>query len=183
MRICNLTANFAGSPATTGPAPAPEAAEPRKAKAAGLSIKAMMAEAEHKPARKEPQVAEPAAAARPLDSASLKEAWEGLVQSESKMPRLSSALAQAEPYLEGAEVHFEVGNSAQKEWIDRNCRSRLEAFLQRHTGTQDLKLVVEVKKAEEISRGMYMPSEKAKYLQENSDEYNALKKDFELEVN
>ena len=45
-----------------------------------------------------------------------------------------------------------------------------------------LRLVVDVKAAEESVRSMYMPSDKAKYLQENSPEYNALKKDFELEI-
>ena len=119
---------------------------------------------------------------RKLDEESLKAAWSGLVQSEAKMPRLSSALAQASPRIEGNEIHFEVGNSAQKEWIDRNCRARMEAFLQKHTGVADARLVVEVKKAEEVNRGMYMPSEKAKYLQENSPEFNGLKKDFELEI-
>ena len=90
--------------------------------------------------------------------------------------------AAAQPSIEGKEIRFEVGNAAQKEWIDRNCRTRLEAFLQRKLGNPALRLVVDVKQADETARGMYMPSDKEKYLQENSPEFNALRKDFELEI-
>ena len=58
----------------------------------------------------------------------------------------------------------------------------MEAFLQRKLAQPGLRLTVTVKKAEETVKGMYMPSDKAKYLQENSPEYNALRKDLELEV-
>ncbi len=112
----------------------------------------------------------------------LPDAWKALAESEAKAPRLSSAILQATPTLEGNEILFEVGNAAQKDWIDRNCRLRLESFLQRKLAREDIRLTVTVKKAEETGKGMYMPSDKAKYLQENSPEYNALRKDLELEV-
>ena len=153
----------------------------RKARPTGLSIKAIMQESSREPVSAQQQEA---ASEKPApDGASLQDAWVALAASEAKMPRLSSALSQAAPSLEGKEIHFTVGNLAQKDWIDRNCRPRLEAFLQKKLGDGAIRLVVDVKQADETPRGMYMPSEKAKYLQENSPEFNALKKDFELEIN
>ena len=167
-------------------APAAPAAPPAPARTpTGLSLKAMMAEARQEPsapAAAHPAAA-PAAAEKPApDEAALQAAWNALAESESRMPRLSSALLQARPRLEEKEIHFEVGNLAQKEWIDRNCRPRLEAFLQRQLDDKDIRLAVDVKQVDESGRGMYMPSDKAKFLQENSPEFNALRKDFELEI-
>jgi len=191
MRICNLTAQPAAEApklqAKPEPKPEPKAEaksepkpQPAAHKSTGLSLKAMMAEAENGPAdAAKPAEAAAAAAPQPL---SLAEAWTALAESEAKAPRLSSAIAAAAPTREGNEVFFEVGNEAQKDWIDRNCRPRMEAFLQRKLAEPRLRLTVTVKKAEETVKGMYMPSDKAKYLQENSPEYNALRKDLELEV-
>ena len=195
MKLCNLSTRSLESQAQPEPvlaasprpdrtavaSPGPRSAreqEPRKP--TGLSLKAMMADAENKPAAAEPATA-PAAAAAP-EKPSLEEAWKALAESEHKAPRLSSTLAQATPILSDGEIHFEVGNLAVQDWINRNCRSRLEAFLQRKLGDPALRLIVDVRQAEETTRGMYMPSDKAKYLQENSPEYNALRKDFELEI-
>jgi chromosomal replication initiation ATPase DnaA len=86
------------------------------------------------------------------------------------------------PVVEDKIFHFEVGNMAQKEWIDRTCRSRMEAFLQKNLGDSAIRLTIDVKPAEETGRGIYMPSDKAKYLQENSPEFNGLQKDFGLEI-
>ena len=147
-------------------------------KPTGLSIKAMMAEAKQGPVTPETE----AAAHEAAPAADLATVWKALAESESKMPRLSSALSQATPVREGQEIHFEVGNLAQKDWIDRNCRPRLEAFLQKMLGDTTIRLVVDVKEADETIRGMYMPSDKAKFLQENSPEFNELRKDFELEI-
>ncbi len=164
--------------------PKPSAPQPevKKTHSTGLSIKEMMAQAKQGPDVPEEQneSAEPAAAP---GVPQLSDAWKALAESESKMPRLSSAIAQATPELRDQEIHFTVGNLAQKEWIDRNCRPRMEAFLQKKLADRTIRLVVDVKEAEETVRGMYMPSDKAKYLQENSPEFNALKKDFELEIN
>ncbi|MBR1538382.1 MAG: hypothetical protein IJ636_02630, partial [Bacteroidales bacterium] len=200
MKLCNIVANFAGAAsgapvpvplpakgrsAGTAPAPAPahsqNETEVKRAHPTGLSIKAMMDEARQEPAAETRQVA--ASVAKPAPGMpELQEAWRALAESEAKMPRLSSAIAQAAPSIQEKEIHFEVGNLAQKEWIDRNCRPRLEAFLQKKLDDSTLRLVVDVKAAEESVRSMYMPSDKAKYLQETSPEYNALKKDFELEI-
>ena len=211
MKICNLTAHFAAeagagasepvqkgksvgeaaggvrtrehfsaSGTNSGAAePKPEVKpEPKQHKPTGLSLKAMMAEAEKEPVRE----TKPEAAAVPA-ALSLAEAWKALAESEAKAPRLSSAISAATPTMDAGEVFFEVGNAAQKEWIDRNCRPRMEAFLQRKLAQPGLRLTVTVKKAEETVKGMYMPSDKAKYLQETSPEYNELRKDLGLEVN
>ena len=116
------------------------------------------------------------------DAARLQEAWQALARSEAKAPRLSSAISAAQPSIEGKELRFEVGNSAQKEWIDRNCRARLEAFLQRTFEDPAIRLTVNVKQTEDTTRKIYMPSDKAKYLQETSPEFNALSKDLGLEI-
>ena len=138
----------------------------------------MMAQAKQEPVAAETTAAE----AQPTPAIDLDTAWKALAASEGKMPRLSSAIANATPVMDGKDIHFVVGNLAQKEWIDRNCRPRMEAFLQKQFGDRTIRLLVDVKAAEETGRGMYMPSDKAKYLQENSPEFNALRKDFELEI-
>ena len=233
MKLCNLTAHFAGSVSAVSAAPvsvpagrenavrpgnAPAAApatpqvmkgesvgeaaggirarehfsasgtntraaepEQKKAHSTGLSIKEMMAQAKQEPVAPAEQNAPAEAAAAP-DATKLADIWKALAESESKMPRLSSAIANATPVMDGKDIHFEVGNLAQKEWIDRNCRPRMEAFLQKQLGDRTIRLIVDVKEASETGRGMYMPSDKAKYLQENSPEFNALRKDFELEI-
>ncbi len=157
----------------------PAAKESPKPKPSGLSLKAMMAEAEKGP---DTTAKTQTAATQEPQTMTLPDAWKALAESEAKAPRLSSAILQATPTLEGNEILFEVGNAAQKDWIDRNCRLRMESFLQRKLAREDIRLTVTVKKAEETGKGMYMPSDKAKYLQENSPEYNALRKDLELEV-
>ena len=206
MKICNLKANFAAAARELKPKAQPEpvvsastrhdrtavvppgqptAHEPqpevKKAHSTGLSIKEMMAQAKQEPVAPAEQNAPAEAAAAP-DATKLTDIWKALAESESKMPRLSSAIANATPVMDGKDIHFVVGNLAQKEWIDRNCRPRMEAFLQKQFGDRAIRLIVDVKEAQETGRGMYMPSDKAKYLQENSPEFNALRKDFELEI-
>jgi DNA polymerase-3 subunit gamma/tau len=151
-------------------------------KPTGPSLKAMMAEAKAEPAPTAQPAAAPVAENAGPDEAALSAAWFALADSESRMPRLSSAISLATPVLIGKEIHFYVGNLAQQEWIDRNCRARMEAFLQRTLGDPTLRLVVDVKPAEDKGRVIYMPSDKAKYLQENSPEFNGLQKDFGLEI-
>ena len=193
MKLCNLTAHFAATPApASAPAPAPAPASattpaPASKPAApsrptGLSLKAMMAEARQEPAAAPAQPT--ASAEKPAPTAeSLAAAWKALAASEERRPQLSSAIAQATPRLEEDKtLHFEVGNLAQKDWIDRNCRARLEAFLQKQLADPAIRLVVDVKKIEETGRGMYMPSDKAKFLQETSPEFNGLQKDLGLEI-
>jgi len=172
------------APRPSQPAPSqPAPLQPQPAhKPTGLSLKAMLEDA-----RKETPAQAVAPQGAPVekpapDAESLSSAWQALAASEVRMPRLSSAIAQATPTLEGKVVHFEVGNVAQQEWIDRNCRARMEAFLQNRFEDPAIRLVIDVKKAEETGRGMYMPSDKAKFLQETSPEYNGLQKDLGLEI-
>ncbi len=199
MKICNLITRFAAPAAQPQPAPVTTAPQAQPAqqtvqqpaaqpapqpvrKSGGISIKAMMQELSSKPAAEAPAGAAPAAEAKP--ALTLAEAWKALAESESKMPRLSSAISGATPSRDGeGNIRFEVGNAAQKEWIDRNCRTRLESFLRKCLGEDSVILAVDVKAAEQVERGPYMPSEKAKYLQENSPEFRALSNDFELETN
>ena len=178
---------FAGTPpATTSANPAkPEQQEVKqpevkKTHSTGLSIKEMMAQAKQEPVTAETTATETNQAAP--DAARLTDVWKALAESENKMPRLSSALSNTTPTMNGKDIHFEVGNLAQKEWIDRTCRPRMEAFLQKQFADREIRLIVDVKETAETGRGMYMPSDKAKFLQENSPEFNELRKDFELEI-
>ena len=201
MSLCNISFAITGQPQAVAPQPAaaqprPAAAQPQQAavppqpaaqpqpshKPTGLSLKAMLEDA-----RKETPAQAIAPQGAPVekpapDAERLSAVWQALAASEVRMPRLSSAIAQATPTLEGKVVHFEVGNVAQQEWIDRNCRARMEAFLQNRFEDPAIRLVIDVKKAEETGRGMYMPSDKAKFLQETSPEYNGLQKDLGLEI-
>ena len=200
MKLCHLSVPFSSAqPTAAQPAAAqpviPEAdrvmhdssrvmPDPDRAsrKPTGLSIKAMMEAAKAEPVT----VAQPAAAApeKPVPAAvTLAEAWTALAASEARMPNLSSAISQATPSLTGKEIHFEVGNLAQQDWINRKCRARLEAFLQNKLDDPAIRLVVDVKQVEEKARGMYMPSDKEKYLKDHSPEFNGLQKEFGLEIN
>ncbi len=193
MKLCNLTGILNGSQADgterpkpkpelkPEPKPEPKPAEPRKVRPAGLSIKAMMEDAEKQPSVQEERTAQAAEKPAP-EEASLLQVWKELADSEAKSPRLSSTISQTRPILDGKDIHFEVGNVAQQEWIERNCRLRLEAFLQRRFDDPAIRLVIDVKKVEDTPRGMYMPSDKAKYLQENSPEFKNLQKEFDLEI-
>ena len=197
MKICNITARFATAAGdfrsrehfsasgteirAAEPKPSAPQPEVKKTHSTGLSIKEMMAQAKQEPVAPAEQNAPAETAAAP-DATKLAGIWKALAESESKMPRLSSAIANAAPVMDGKDIHFVVGNLAQKEWIDRNCRPRMEAFLQKQFSDRAIRLIVDVKEAPETGRGMYMPSDKAKYLQENSPEFNALRKDFELEI-
>ena len=153
-------------------------------KSSGLSLKAMMQEVQDGPEAK-PEEKIDAGERLPLNEENMAAVWKSLAESESKMPRLSSAIAAATPRLEGEkEIHFEVGNEAQREWIEKNCRVRMEAFLQRSFRNSDLRLFVEVAEVPETERkALYMPSDKARWLHENSAEFRGLQKDFELETN
>ena len=171
----------AAAPATApqpAVAPAPAPAPPKPARSSsGLSIKELMAEVEKE---ENPATAAPAGVAAPA-AMSLQDAWKELTEMQTK-PNLASALRSATPRQEGREIHFEVGNAAQKEWIDRNCRARFEAFLQQKTGSADARLFVDVKEAEKIDNGLYMPSDKMKHLQETSTDFRDLQKDLSLEI-
>ncbi|MBQ0024684.1 MAG: DNA polymerase III subunit gamma/tau [Bacteroidales bacterium] len=171
-------------PAASAPAapaaPSAPAAPQMAAKRSSLSIKELMAEGDEKPSQG--PVVKEAVKVVTIDAAALQEAWTALAESEAKMPRLSSAISQATPTVEdGTRVHFEVSNAAQKEWIDRNCRARLEAFLQKRLSCDDLRLFVDVAEIKVERDQLYMPSDKVDYLMKTSPDFRRMRKDLGLE--
>lgn len=175
------TATPTATPAATplaSPSTAPAPAQP--ARKSGPSIKAMMQEISAVPVEKSEEQSQNQIV---ITEDRLKEAWALLVQGESQRPSLSSALSNAKPRIEdGHDIHFEVKNMAQKEWIDRNCRARLESTLQKSLSSSALRLIVDVAQIKESDENkLYMPSDKVDYLQKNSSEFRELKKTFELE--
>lgn len=190
MKLCNIGGLITG-PAVVAPAvphsPAPQQTQiPQQPKSepvrkAGLSIKNLMAEAEKKPEEKLDRTEAIENVALQIEA--VKQAWQALAENESRMPRLASAIRECEPEIKNdTELHFKVGNVAQKDWIDRNCRARLESFLQKALHNTALRLFVSV--AEISDKGanpLYMPSDKVDYLEKNSEEFRSLKKNFDLE--
>lgn len=167
------------SPSAT-PVASPSTAPAPVARKSGPSIKAMMQEISAVPVEKSEEQSQNQIV---ITEDRLKEAWALLVQGESQRPSLSSALSSAKPRIEdGHDIHFEVKNMAQKEWIDRNCRARLESTLQKSLSSSALRLIVDVAQIKESDENkLYMPSDKVDYLQKNSSEFRELKKTFELE--
>lgn len=213
MKICRISGSPAAQtkPAQAEPVEAPKpAAVPEPAKVAGpIEPVAEPAKPVAEPAKSEAP-AKPAAkptgfsiSAAMADAASVSEksktveavkitadtvndAWKALAESESKMPRLAAAISQAEPEVdfEGKEIKFTVASAAQKAWIDRNCRIRMENFLRGKLADPSFRLTVTVSEntVPEGPKKPYMQSEKAEYLLKNSEEFRELKKDLELEV-
>lgn len=197
MKLCNLSgaisapqtpaavpaaapaATPTASPAAT-PVASPSTAPAQPARKSGPSIKAMMQEISAVPVEKSEEQSQNQIV---ITEDRLKEAWALLVQGESQRPSLSSALSSAKPRIEDDhDIHFEVKNMAQKEWIDRNCRARLESTLQKSLSSSALRLIVDVAQIKESDENkLYMPSDKVDYLQKNSSEFRELKKTFELE--
>ena len=162
-------------------APVPQQPKAEPARRTGLSIKNLMAEAEK---RSEVEaVRDEVIENVTLRLEDVKQAWRELAESESRMPRLASAIRECEPELKNdTELHFKVSNLAQKEWIDRNCRARLESFLQKALRNTALRLFVSVAEiSDKGTNSLYMPSDKVNYLEKNSGEFRGLKKNFDLE--
>lgn len=197
MRICALNGAFAptsapvvapptASPAIkpSEPAAAAQSATPapsKSTKVAGLSIKAVMRQAMQAPAATHDDTP---AEAGPLDKQSLDKAWKALSESESSRPSLSATLSKASVRVEGeTDIHFEVGNQAQKEWIEHNCLRRLENFLRKSLGNGKIRLFVDVPDVDGTDvAALHMPSDKVDYLSRNSEEFRHLRDDFKLET-
>ena len=113
-------------------------------------------------------------------------AWKKMTDAESA-PNLKATLSSAEPSFnpDKMEIHFEVKNSAQKAWIDRNRRLKMEETLRHELGRNDIRLLIEVAEIKEDNSAarLYMPSDRDEYLTRNSEEFRNLKNDFGLEVN
>ena len=77
-----------------------------------------------------------------------------------------------------------MGSQAQKDWIEHTCRQKLETFLRSELSDRALTLLFDVDETplDNGNKPPYMPSDKDRYLREQSPEYNALRKEFELEV-
>ncbi len=121
-----------------------------------------------------------------LNEENLKSVWEALVASESRSPNLSAALAKGNPQIDESRsvVTFKVSNITQKEYIDRHFLSRLESFVKERIDHPSLRLevVLEEVSDQENSQKLYMPSDKANYLQKTSEEYRELKKTLGLDT-
>jgi DNA polymerase-3 subunit gamma/tau len=122
----------------------------------------------------------------PLDEENLKSVWEELVASESRSPNLSAALAKGNPQIDASRsvVTFCVSNITQKEYIDRHFLKRLESFLKERIDHAGLRLEVTLEEVSDQtgSPKLYMPSDKANYLQKTSEEYRELKKNLGLDT-
>ena len=114
------------------------------------------------------------------------EAWRKLADAEPGT-NLKAALTSSVPHFDpdSMEIHFEVKNAAQKEWIDKNRRIRMEETLRHELGRDDIRLFIDVAEIKENNSAarLYMPSDRDEYLTKNSEEFRNLKNDFGLEVN
>lgn len=114
----------------------------------------------------------------------LLEAWKRMGDSQTAYPRLGTAIKQSEPVLEDDNVTiiFNVSNSAQKVWIEKNSILSLTKFLQNELDNRNLKLLVKVKEVVEQEKKLYMPHEKAEFLLKNNPELRELHKELDLDI-
>ena len=150
-----------------------------------LSIKDVMKEVKSGTSSKQMEFA-PEIVKVPLDEENLKGVWEELVASESRSPNLSAALAKGNPQIDESRsiITFCVSNITQKEYIDRHFLKRLESFLKERIDHPGLRLQVALEEVSDQAGGqkLYMPSDKANYLQKTSEEYRELKKNLGLDT-
>ncbi len=150
-----------------------------------LSIKDVMKEVKSGTSSKKMEFAQEIVKV-PLDEENLKSVWEELVASESRSPNLSAALAKGNPQIDASRtvVTFHVSNITQKEYIDRHFLKRLESFLRERIDLPSLRLLVALEEAYDQgnTQKLYMPSDKANYLQKTSEEYRELKKSLGLDT-
>ena len=150
-----------------------------------LSIKDVMKEVKSGSSSKQMEFAQEIVKVA-LNEENLKQVWEELVSSQSRSPNLSSALAKGDPQIDLSRsvVSFSVRNITQKEYIDRHFLKRLEAFLKERIDLPALRLEVTLNEvADQCSTSkLYMPSDKANYLQKTSEEYRELKKNLGLDT-
>lgn len=169
------------------PEPAPEVAQSvpakKQVKAGGFSIKGMMQKA---------QVATTTSVAdsnavkvdKDVTKEALMVAWNKMGESQTAYPRLGTAIKQSEPELEedNLTVIFNVSNSAQKVWIEKNSILSLTKFLQDELENRKVKLVVKVKEIAPADKKLYMPHEKAEFLLKNNPELRELHKELDLDL-
>ena len=107
-----------------------------------------------------------------------------MADSQTQYPRLATAIRQTQPVLkeDNVTVVFNVGNSAQQSWIEKNSLPQLIGFLQKELKNGEVRIVVEVAKVVQQEKKLYMPHEKAEFLYRNNPELVALSKDLDLDI-
>ena len=148
------------------------------------SIKEMMQQAKEQTAKTE-RIIPKEIGTDTFDQMRLEAVWMEMAESEKSLQRLANAISSTKPLISENpnKIIFYVSNEIQKEWINSNCKLRLEAFLKEKLNNANTELLVEVTSQEEANEGkLYMPEEKAKYLLEKHPELKELQKDLKLEI-
>ena len=184
----------APAPAPAPEAPVPAAAEapapqgkPRRAvaKAAGLSLNAMLQGEDSPAASKEAQAAPVTASVSDDD---LRAAWNSVSDSYiQSQPRLAVAMKKALVEIreeeQGKVLSFQVENISQQSWIKEKKLREMERKLQDALSNAKVRLEVEVKPDTEVKEEIkYLPSEKAQDLMEKNEEFKNLVIDLGLDI-
>lgn len=158
--------------------------KPAAPKKESLSIKNIIKSAQQAPATVSRRITPVESVNEVITPDNLAKAWKKMGDSETTYPRLGTAIKQTEPEIEadGITIIFNVGNSAQQIWIEKNSLPRLTGFLQKELRNSELKLIIRVKEVEASEKKLYMPQEKAEFLLKNNPELVSLKKDLDLEI-
>ena len=184
----------APAPAPAPEAPVPAAAEapapqgkPRRAvaKAAGLSLNAML-QGDDSPAASKEAPAAPVTASVSDDD--FRAAWNSVSDSYiQSQPRLAVAMKKALVEIreeeQGKVLSFQVENISQQSWIKEKKLREMERKLQDALSNAKVRLEVEVKPDTEVKEEIkYLPSEKAQDLMEKNEEFKNLVIDLGLDI-
>ncbi len=184
----------APAPAPAPEAPVPAAAEapapqgkPRRAvaKAAGLSLNAML-QGDDSPAASKEAPAAPVTVSVSDDD--LRAAWNSVSDSYiQSQPRLAVAMKKALVEIreeeQGKVLSFQVENVSQQSWIKEKKLREMERKLQDALSNAKVRLEVEVKPDTEVKEEIkYLPSEKAQDLMEKNEEFKNLVIDLGLDI-
>lgn len=161
--------------------PAPQKKAPLKGAQGGLSIKDIIKKTQNAPKTSQQEIV---SATEDVTPEKLEAAWVKMADAQTQYPRLATALRQTRPMLmeDNVTIQFNVGNSAQQSWIEKNSLPQLIGFLQRELKNGNIKLVVGVVQAQQQEKKLYMPHEKAEFLYRNNPELVALSKDLDLDI-
>ena len=167
--------------ASVQPQAAPQKKAPIKGAQGGLSIKDIIKKTQNTPKTAQQEIV---STSEHVTIEKLETAWGKMADAQTQYPRLATALKQTKPMLldDGITVQFNVGNSAQQSWIEKNSLPQLIGFLQRELKNGNVKLVVGVVQAQQQEKKLYMPHEKAEFLYKNNPELVALSKDLDLDI-
>ena len=154
---------------------------PVKAVQGGLSIKDIIKKTQNAP---KASAKELVVESEPVTVEKLEAAWIKMAEAQTQYPRLATAIRQTRPVLmdDNVTVQFNVGNSAQQSWIEKNSLPSLIGFLQRELRNGEVRIVVGVTKVEQQEKKLYMPHEKAEFLYRNNPELVALAKELDLDI-